>query len=65
MMMGVPSELVNRDLWQAMLRLPRAVFIMFGTLLHLKKANKTFIHTVHTKTEVSNPVLKNTTNSKV
>ncbi|HEY4109288.1 glycosyltransferase family 2 protein [Puia sp.] len=62
MMMGVPSELVNRDLFRAMLRLPRAVFIMFGTLLHLKKANKTFIHTVHTKTEVSNPALKNTTN---
>jgi len=65
MMMGVPPELVNRDLWQAMLRLPRAVFIMFGTLLHLKKANKTFIHTVHTKTEINNPALKNTTNPKV
>ncbi|HXB09214.1 MAG TPA: glycosyltransferase family 2 protein [Puia sp.] len=65
MMMGVPASLVNRDLLQALLRLPRAVLIMFGTLLHLKKANKTFIHTVHTKTEVSNPVLKNTTNSKV
>lgn len=64
MMMGVPSSLVNRDLLLALLQLPRAVFIMFGTLLHLRKANKTFIHTVHTKTEVSNPVLKNTTNSK-
>ncbi|GGB16567.1 glycosyl transferase [Puia dinghuensis] len=59
MVMGVPSTLVNKDLWRALLNLPRAVFIMFGTLLHLKKANKTFIHTVHTKTEVSNPVLKN------
>jgi cellulose synthase/poly-beta-1,6-N-acetylglucosamine synthase-like glycosyltransferase len=65
MMMGVPSSFVNRDLFRALATLPRAVFIMFGTLLHLKKANKTFIHTVHTKTEVSNPVLKNTTNSKV
>lgn len=65
MMMGVPASLVNRDLLRALAALPRAVFIMFGTLLHLKKANKTFIHTVHTKTEVSNPVLKNTTNSKV
>ena len=59
MMMGVPSSLVNRDLVRALSALPRAVFIMFGTLLHLKKANKTFIHTVHTKTEVSNPALKN------
>jgi len=55
MTMGVPSSLVNRDLWRALLTLPRAVLIMLGTLLHLKKANKTFIHTVHTKTEVSNP----------
>jgi hypothetical protein len=56
--MGVPSALVNRDLFMALLKLPRAVSIMFGTLLHLKRANKTFIHTVHTKTEVSNPALK-------
>ena len=58
MMMGVPGALVNKDLFRALLKLPRAVFIMFGTLLHLRKANKTFIHTVHTKTEVTNPVVK-------
>jgi cellulose synthase/poly-beta-1,6-N-acetylglucosamine synthase-like glycosyltransferase len=57
MMMGVPRALVNRDLFRALLKLPRAVFIMFGTLLHLRKANKTFIHTVHTKTEVTNPAV--------
>jgi len=57
MMMGVPRSLVNRDLFRALLKLPRAVFIMFGTLLHLRKANKTFIHTVHTKTEVTNPAV--------
>ncbi len=54
LIMGVPGAMVNRDLLRALLTLPRAVFIMFGTLLHLKKANKTFIHTVHTKTGVSN-----------
>jgi cellulose synthase/poly-beta-1,6-N-acetylglucosamine synthase-like glycosyltransferase len=58
MMMGVPRALVNRDLFRALLKLPRAVFIMFGTLLHLRKANKTFIHTVHTKTEVTNPAVR-------
>jgi cellulose synthase/poly-beta-1,6-N-acetylglucosamine synthase-like glycosyltransferase len=52
--MGVPAAMVNRDLLRALLTLPRAIGIMFGTLLHLKKANKTFIHTVHTKTGVSN-----------
>ena len=43
-----------RHLWRAILRLPRAVGLMLGTLFQVKKANKTFIHTVHTKTEVSN-----------
>jgi len=58
MIMGVPRSLVNGDLYRALLKLPRAVFIMFGTLLHLRKANKTFIHTVHTKTEVTNPAVR-------
>lgn len=54
MLIAIPHELVNKDLWQAVGRLPKAIFIMLGTLLHVRKANKTFIHTVHTKTEVSN-----------
>jgi cellulose synthase/poly-beta-1,6-N-acetylglucosamine synthase-like glycosyltransferase len=58
MIMALPSSLVNRDLLAAIGKLPRAVFIMFGTLLHVRKANKTFIHTVHTKTEVTNPYLQ-------
>ncbi len=52
--MGIPAELVNRDLWMAILRLPRAIAVMVGTLFHIRKANKTFIHTVHTKTEIGN-----------
>ena len=56
--MGVPRALVNRDLVQAVLRLPKAIFLMVGTLFQIKKANKTFIHTVHTKTEVSNNLYK-------
>lgn len=54
LMLALPPELVNRRLLHALGALPKAVFIMFGTLLHLRKANTTFIHTVHTKTEVSN-----------
>lgn len=53
MVMSVPAMLINKDLLYALLRLPKAIIIMFGTLFGLKKANKTFIHTVHTKTEVS------------
>jgi cellulose synthase/poly-beta-1,6-N-acetylglucosamine synthase-like glycosyltransferase len=52
--MGVPAELVNKDLWMAILRLPRAIVVMVGTLFHIRKADKTFIHTVHTKTEIGN-----------
>jgi cellulose synthase/poly-beta-1,6-N-acetylglucosamine synthase-like glycosyltransferase len=52
--MSIPTVMVNRDLLQAGLKLPKAVGLMFVTLFNIKKANKTFIHTVHTKTEVSN-----------
>jgi cellulose synthase/poly-beta-1,6-N-acetylglucosamine synthase-like glycosyltransferase len=51
---GVPAELVNRDLWKALLRLPGAIAVMVGTIFHIRKADKTFIHTVHTKTEIGN-----------
>ena len=53
---SVPAALVNKDLFQALLRLPGAVLTMVLTVFQIKKANKTFIHTVHTKTEVSNPL---------
>jgi cellulose synthase/poly-beta-1,6-N-acetylglucosamine synthase-like glycosyltransferase len=59
--MALPAALVNRDLLIAIAKLPKAIAIMFGTLLHIKRANKTFIHTVHTKTEVTNPYLRKDT----
>jgi hypothetical protein len=51
---ALPSVLINKDLLSAILRLPKAITVMFGTLFQIKKANKTFIHTVHTKTEIKN-----------
>jgi cellulose synthase/poly-beta-1,6-N-acetylglucosamine synthase-like glycosyltransferase len=57
LVIAIPSELVNKNLLQAVLRIPRAILLMAGTLFQGKKANKTFIHTVHTKTEVTNPYL--------
>ena len=54
MAIALPAGLINRDFWKAVLRLPKAIGLMLGTLFQVKKANKTFIHTVHTKTEVSN-----------
>lgn len=60
--MALPKELINKDLWTAILKLPKAVLMMFGALLQIKKSNKTFIHTVHTKTEVSNTLFKDHVN---
>jgi cellulose synthase/poly-beta-1,6-N-acetylglucosamine synthase-like glycosyltransferase len=54
MVIALPAGLINRDFWLAVLKLPKAIGLMVGTLFQVKKANKTFIHTVHTKTEVSN-----------
>jgi cellulose synthase/poly-beta-1,6-N-acetylglucosamine synthase-like glycosyltransferase len=54
MIISLPKVLINKDLFFAVLKLPKAVAVMVGTLFQLNRANKTFIHTVHTKTEVSN-----------
>lgn len=51
---AIPRVLLNRDLLIALLKLPKAIFVMAGALLKMKKSHKAFIHTVHTKTEISN-----------
>ena len=58
LLLGIPGAMVNRDLGIALLRLPKAVAVMVGTIFHIRRSNKTFIHTVHTKTEVSNSMFK-------
>jgi len=62
LLMGIPAGMVNKDLLVAVLRLPKAIAVMVGTLFHLRKADKTFIHTEHTKTEVSNSLFKDAKN---
>jgi cellulose synthase/poly-beta-1,6-N-acetylglucosamine synthase-like glycosyltransferase len=59
---ALPPELVNKELWNAMLKIPKATWVMMGTVFQIKKANKTFIHTVHTKTEVSNTLFNDHVN---
>jgi cellulose synthase/poly-beta-1,6-N-acetylglucosamine synthase-like glycosyltransferase len=54
LMIAIPRVLLNKDLLSALLKLPKAIFVMAGTLLQMKKSHKVFIHTVHTKTEISN-----------
>lgn len=56
LMIAIPRALLTRDLLVALLKLPKAIFVMAGALLQMKKSHKTFIHTVHTKTEISNPL---------
>lgn len=51
-----PRYLVNRNLFKALLRLPSIVAAMSATNLKMKGAGKSFIHTVHTKKGVSNPL---------
>ena len=58
MVLALPSELVNKELMTAVWKIPKAIFLMLGTLFRIRQSNKTFIHTVHTKTEISNPLFK-------
>jgi len=54
LIIAIPRVLLNRDLMMALVKLPRAILVMAGGLLQMKKSHKVFIHTVHTKTEISN-----------
>ncbi|MBA2745049.1 MAG: glycosyltransferase, partial [Flavisolibacter sp.] len=53
---SVPPELKNGDLFNAVQRLPHAIWLMVSALFGMRKANQTFIHTVHTKTKINNPL---------
>ena len=58
LMIAIPRAFLNKDLLSALLQLPKAIFIMAGTLFQMKKSDKVFIHTVHTKTEINNSLFK-------
>jgi cellulose synthase/poly-beta-1,6-N-acetylglucosamine synthase-like glycosyltransferase len=55
--MALPKAYYGKDLARALLRLPGAIGLMALNLLQLRSANKTFIHTLHTRTSISNNVL--------
>ncbi|HSJ66764.1 MAG TPA: glycosyltransferase family 2 protein [Anditalea sp.] len=48
LLISVPKRLYNRDLLQAVLRLPLAFVAMAMALLRIKRAGKSFMHTPHT-----------------
>ena len=58
LLMGIPAAMYNRQLLVAIMRLPKAIAVMVGALFQIRKSNQTFIHTVHTKTEVTNTAFK-------
>jgi cellulose synthase/poly-beta-1,6-N-acetylglucosamine synthase-like glycosyltransferase len=45
--LGIPGKWYNRELLQAFLQIPGALFSMLKAMLHIGKARKTFIHTPH------------------
>lgn len=47
--MAIPKSYFTKELVKALLSLPKVFMIMFLLLFKLKGANKTFIHTPHTK----------------
>lgn len=47
MMISIPRKFWNKQLLVAIAGIPRGFFLMFLTLLKIKGANKTFIHTEH------------------
>jgi cellulose synthase/poly-beta-1,6-N-acetylglucosamine synthase-like glycosyltransferase len=54
---ALPRVYYRKGLGKALLKLPGAIGMMALNLLHVKSANKTFIHTLHTRTSISNNVL--------
>lgn len=55
---AIPAELKNKELFNALLQLPKAITLMVGNLFRMKKAKNVFIHTIHTKNEITNPLYK-------
>jgi cellulose synthase/poly-beta-1,6-N-acetylglucosamine synthase-like glycosyltransferase len=44
---ALPGRLYNRKTLEALIALPKGMFLMFGSLLRIRGANKQFIHTKH------------------
>ncbi|MBS1745943.1 MAG: glycosyltransferase family 2 protein [Bacteroidetes bacterium] len=53
---ALPNELISKKMLPAIIQLPQAIILMVSSLFSIKKAKNVFIHTVHTKTEISNPL---------
>ncbi len=54
LVVALPFAMVDKSFFTALTKVPKAIAVMFGALIHIKKSNKNFIHTVHTQTEITN-----------
>ncbi|UZS00110.1 glycosyltransferase [Chondrinema litorale] len=57
LLISLPKRMYNKRTFFALLRLPKAFYIMLLSLLKIKGANKDFIHTTHTNTSIDNSAL--------
>ncbi|SFN00941.1 Glycosyltransferase, catalytic subunit of cellulose synthase and poly-beta-1,6-N-acetylglucosamine synthase [Chitinophaga sp. YR627] len=57
MLLPLPGKFYSKYLLTVILNLPRVVGIMLALVFKLKGANKTFIHTKHSKTSIDNPLV--------
>lgn len=57
LLLPLPGKFYSRYLITVVLNLPRVIGIMLSLVFKLKGANKTFIHTKHSKTNIDNPLI--------
>lgn len=57
MLLPLPGKFYSKYLVIVLVNLPRVIGIMLGLVFKLKGANKTFIHTKHSKTNIDNPLI--------
>jgi len=57
MLLPLPAKFYSKYLVIVLINLPRVISIMLGLVFKLKGANKTFIHTKHSKTNIDNPLV--------
>ncbi len=52
LIIAIPRAFFSKNLFNALLSLPKVFFIMFTLLFRLRGADKKFIHTTHTKVDI-------------
>lgn len=57
LLLPLPRKFYTRYFFTVLFHLPRVIGIMLSLVFRLKGANKTFIHTRHSKTEIDNPLI--------